>query len=48
MNITPSESLLRSMIDAMPDGVVIVDDLHVAYANPAAITICGATSSRRT
>ena len=44
MNIAPSESLLRSMIDAMPDGVVIIDDLHVAYANPAAVTICGAAS----
>ena len=40
-----ADSLFRSLIDALPDGVVIVDSLHVVFANPAAVALAGARSS---
>jgi diguanylate cyclase (GGDEF)-like protein/PAS domain S-box-containing protein len=40
-----ADSLFRSLIDALPDGVVIVDDFRVAFANPAAVRMAGAQAA---
>ena len=40
-----ADSLFRPLVDALPDGVVIVDNLRVVFANPAAVELTGATSA---
>lgn len=36
-----SEARMRALIEALPDGVIIVDDLRISFANPAAVTLSG-------
>lgn len=36
---------MRALIEALPDGVVIVDDSRISYANPAAVALSGESSA---
>ncbi len=41
--LVASETRFRSLVEHVPDGIFLLRELHVAYANPAAVTLAGAT-----
>jgi diguanylate cyclase (GGDEF)-like protein/PAS domain S-box-containing protein len=40
-----SSSLYRALVEAMPDGVVVIDNMRIVFVNPAAVALAGADSA---